>query len=71
MKTNWINSSDKLNLINGEFVNEISYEYEFNRRKFRLAVYDKNYINVSIPDEDAEKIGTIGQAISYLKENVS
>jgi acyl carrier protein len=32
--------------------------------------FEKEF-NVSIPDEDAEKIGTIGQAISYLKENVS
>ena len=27
--------------------------------------------DISVPDEDAEKIGTIGQAISYLKENVN
>ena len=26
--------------------------------------------NVSIPDEDAEKIGTVGDAISYLKEKI-
>lgn len=26
---------------------------------------------VSIPDEDAEKIGTVGDAINYLKEKVS
>jgi len=27
--------------------------------------------NISIPDEDAEKIGTVGDAISYLKEKVA
>ena len=32
--------------------------------------FEKEF-NVSIPDEDAEKIGTVSQAISYLKENVS
>lgn len=32
--------------------------------------FEKEF-NISIPDEDAEKIGTIGQAVSYLKENVS
>ena len=32
--------------------------------------FEKEF-NISIPDEDAEKIGTIGQAISYLKKNVS
>jgi acyl carrier protein len=26
--------------------------------------------NISIPDEDAEKIGTVGDAINYLKEKV-
>ena len=31
--------------------------------------FEKEF-NVSIPDEDAEKIGTVGQAVSYLKENV-
>ena len=25
---------------------------------------------IEIPDEDAEKIGTVGDAISYLKDNV-
>ena len=32
--------------------------------------FEKEF-NISIPDEDAEKIGTVGQAISYLKKNVS
>lgn len=27
--------------------------------------------NISIPDEDAEKIGTVGDAISYLSSKVS
>ena len=31
--------------------------------------FEKDF-NVSIPDEDAEKIGTVGDAISYLKDNV-
>ena len=32
--------------------------------------FEKEFI-ISIPDEDAEKIGTVSQAISYLKKNVS
>jgi len=32
--------------------------------------FEKEF-NISIPDEDAEKIGTVSQAISYLKKNVS
>ena len=31
--------------------------------------FEKEF-NVSIPDEDAEKIATVGDAISYLKNNV-
>ncbi len=27
--------------------------------------------NISIPDEDAEKISTVGDAINYLKEKVA
>ncbi len=27
--------------------------------------------NVQIPDEDAEKIGTVGDAVNYLKSKVS
>lgn len=27
--------------------------------------------DISIPDEDAEKIGTVGDAINYLKEKVN
>lgn len=26
--------------------------------------------NVQIPDEDAEKIGTVGDAVDYIKENL-
>ncbi|HAI76588.1 MAG TPA: acyl carrier protein [Microscillaceae bacterium] len=31
--------------------------------------FEKEF-EISIPDEDAEKIGTVGQAISYLEEHV-
>ena len=31
--------------------------------------FEKEF-DVTIPDEDAEKISTVGDAISYLKENV-
>jgi|TARA_B110000881_G_scaffold210947_1_gene218884 acyl carrier protein len=32
--------------------------------------FEKEF-NISIPDEDAEKIGTVAQAVSYLKKNVN
>lgn len=31
--------------------------------------FEKEF-NVSIPDEQAEKIGTVGQAVSYLEESL-
>ena len=31
--------------------------------------FEKEF-NVSIPDEDAEKIATVGDAVSYLKEHL-
>lgn len=31
--------------------------------------FEKEF-NVSIPDDQAEHIGTVGQAIKYLEENV-
>ena len=30
--------------------------------------FEKKF-NVTIPDEDAEKIGTVGDAIAYIEEN--
>jgi acyl carrier protein len=32
--------------------------------------FEKEF-NVSIPDDQAEKIGTVGQAIEYLKEELN
>ena len=31
----------------------------------------ESVFNISIPDEDAEKIGTVGDAINYLKGKVA
>lgn len=31
--------------------------------------FEKEF-NISIPDEDAEKIGTVGDAISYIEQHV-
>jgi len=32
--------------------------------------FEKEF-NVSIPDEQAEKIGTVGQAVQYLEEELN
>lgn len=31
--------------------------------------FEKEF-NIAIPDDQAEKIGTVGQAISYIEQNV-
>jgi acyl carrier protein len=31
--------------------------------------FEKEF-NIGIPDDQAEKIGTVGEAISYIEENV-
>jgi acyl carrier protein len=31
--------------------------------------FEKEF-NISIPDEQAEQIGTVGQAIAYLEEHI-
>ena len=30
--------------------------------------FEKEF-NISIPDQDAEKIGTVGEAVKYIQEN--
>jgi acyl carrier protein len=31
--------------------------------------FEKEF-NIAIPDDQAEKIGTVGQAVSYIEQNV-
>ena len=65
---------DKLGVDENEVVPEASFTNDLGADSLdtvELIMEFEKEFNVSIPDEDAEKIGTIGQAISYLKENVS
>ena len=65
---------DKLGIEESEITNSASFTNDLGADSLdtvELIMEFEKEFNVSIPDEDAEKIGTIGQAISYLKENVS
>ena len=65
---------DKLGIEESEVTDSASFTNDLGADSLdtvELIMEFEKEINVSIPDEDAEKIGTISQAISYLKENVS
>ena len=65
---------DKLGIEESEITDSASFTNDLGADSLdtvELIMEFEKEFNVSIPDEDAEKIGTIGQAISYLKKNVS
>ena len=65
---------DKLGIEESEITDSASFTNDLGADSLdtvELIMEFEKEFNVSIPDEDAEKIGTIGQAITYLKENVS
>ena len=64
---------DKLGVDESEVTNEASFTNDLGADSLdtvELIMEFEKEFNVSIPDEDAEKIGTVGDAISYLKDNV-
>ena len=65
---------DKLGIEESEITDSASFTNDLGADSLdtvELIMEFEKEFNISIPDEDAEKIGTVGQAISYLKENVS
>jgi len=65
---------DKLGIEESEVTDSASFTNDLGADSLdtvELIMEFEKEFNVSIPDEDAEKIGTISQAISYLKKNVS
>ena len=65
---------DKLGIEESEVTDSASFTNDLGADSLdtvELIMEFEKEFNISIPDEDAEKIGTIGQAISYLKENVN
>ena len=65
---------DKLGIEESEVTDSASFTNDLGADSLdtvELIMEFEKEFNISIPDEDAEKIGTVSQAISYLKENVS
>ena len=64
---------DKLGIEEAEITESASFTNDLGADSLdtvELIMEFEKEFNVSIPDEDAEKIGTVGDAISYLKDNV-
>ncbi len=64
---------DKLGIEESEITDSASFTNDLGADSLdtvELIMEFEKEFNVSIPDEDAEKIGTVGDAISYLRDNV-
>ncbi|MEN8248046.1 MAG: acyl carrier protein [Bacteroidota bacterium] len=63
---------DKLGVEESEVTNEASFTNDLGADSLdtvELIMEFEKEFNISIPDDQAENIGTVGQAISYLEEN--
>ena len=63
---------DKLGLGESEVTNEASFANDLGADSLdtvELIMEFEKEFNVSIPDQDAEKIGTVGEAVKYIQEN--
>mgnify|MGYP000045802706 FL=1 len=64
---------DKLGVDESEVTPEASFTNDLGADSLdtvELIMEFEKEFNVSIPDDQAEHIGTVGQAIKYLEENV-
>ena len=63
---------DKLGLEESEVTNEASFANDLGADSLdtvELIMEFEKEFNMSIPDQDAEKIGTVGEAVKYIQEN--
>ena len=63
---------DKLGLEDSEVTNEASFANDLGADSLdtvELIMEFEKEFNISIPDQDAEKIGTVGEAVKYIQEN--
>ena len=63
---------DKLGLEESEVTNEASFANDLGADSLDTVELIKEFekeFNISIPDQDAEKIGTVGEAIKYIQDN--
>jgi acyl carrier protein len=64
---------DKLGVDENEVTAEASFTNDLGADSLdtvELIMEFEKEFNISIPDDQAENIGTVGQAITYLEENV-
>ena len=64
---------DKLGVEEAEVTNEASFTNDLGADSLdtvELIMEFEKEFNISIPDEQAENISTVGQAIAYLEQNV-
>ena len=64
---------DKLGVDENEVVAEANFTNDLGADSLdtvELIMEFEKEFNVSIPDEEAEKIQTVGDAVTYLKDNV-
>ena len=64
---------DKLGVDEGEVSPEASFTNDLGADSLdtvELIMEFEKEFNISIPDEDAEKIATVGDAVSFLEKNV-
>lgn len=65
---------DKLGVEDSQITPEASFTNDLGADSLdivELVMGFESEFDISIPDEDAEKIGTVGDATSYLKEKVA
>jgi acyl carrier protein len=65
---------DKLGVEESQITPEASFTNDLGADSLdivELVMGFESAFSVSIPDEDAEKIGTVGDAIKYLKEKLA
>lgn len=63
---------DKLGVEEGEVTNEASFTNDLGADSLdtvELIMEFEKEFNLSIPDEEAEKIETVGDAINYIQDN--
>jgi len=64
---------DKLGVEESEVTNEASFTNDLGADSLdtvELIMEFEKEFNISIPDEQAENIGTVGDAVTYLEQNV-
>ena len=64
---------DKLGVDESEVTNEASFTNDLGADSLdtvELIMEFEKEFNIGIPDDQAEKIGTVGEAIQYVEENV-